>query len=186
MFYELTVRGHIRIPPRLLEGDIKEGIIKNLNETFDQYVSQDLGIVVDIPEVLEIGEGIIIPGDGAAYYDTKFKLIAFKPEMQELILGKIIEVADFGAFISIGPIDGMIHISQAMDDYVSFSKSGELQGKESKKFLKVNDKCRARITAISYKDPANPKIGLTMRQIMLGPLHYIEEDIKKAEKEKKK
>ena len=185
MFYELTVRGHIRIPPRLLEGDIKEAVIKNLNDTFDQYVSQEIGIVVDVSEVLEIGEGIIIPGDGAAYYDTKFKLVTFKPEMQEIILGRISEIADFGAFISMGPIDGMIHISQTMDDFVSFSKSGELQGKESKKSLKANDKCRARIVAISYKDISNPKIGLTMRQPQLGALQWIEEDLKKSEKSEK-
>ncbi|MBS3163785.1 DNA-directed RNA polymerase [Candidatus Woesearchaeota archaeon] len=185
MFYELTVRGHIRIPPRLLEGDIKEAIIKNLNDTFDQYISQEIGIVVDVSEVLEVGEGIIIPGDGAAYYDTTFKLVTFRPEMQEIILGKITEIADFGAFINMGPIDGMIHISQTMDDFVSFAKSGELQGKESKRGLKVNDKCRARIVAISYKDLSNPKIGLTMRQPQLGALQWIEEDLKKSEKAEK-
>ncbi|MDD5650725.1 MAG: DNA-directed RNA polymerase [Candidatus Nanoarchaeia archaeon] len=184
MFYEVIAKGHIRIPPRLLEGDINEAIIKNLNDLLDQNISQELGIVVDVSEVIEIGEGVIIPGDGAAYYETKFKMIIFKPEMQELVLGKILEVADFGAFIDIGPIDGMIHISQTMDDFVSFSKSGELQGKESKRNLKVNDRCRARIVAISYKDIANPKIGLTMRQPMLGPIHYIDEDLKKAKKEK--
>lgn len=184
MFYELVVKGHIRIPPRLLEGDINEAILKSLNNTLDQNISQDLGIVVDVSEIMEVGEGIIIPGDGSAYYETKFKIIVFRPEMQELVLGKILEVADFGAFIDIGPIDGMIHISQTMDDFVSFSKSGELQGKETKRTLKVNDRCRARIVAISYKDIANPKIGLTMRQPMLGPLHYIEEELKKAKKEK--
>lgn len=184
MFYELTVKGHVRIPPRLLEGDIREAIQKNLNDMFDQYISQELGFVVNVSEIIEVGEGIIIPGDGAAYYDTKFKIITFKPEMQEIVLGKIMEIADFGAFIDIGPIDGMIHISQTMDDFVSFSKAGELQGKESKRSLKINDRCRARIVAISYKDLLNPKIGLTMRQPMLGPIHYIEDDLKKAKKEK--
>ena len=69
----------------------------------------------------------------------------------------------------------MIHISQTMDDYVSFSKSGELHGKETKKNLKVNDKCRARLIAISYRDVTNPKIGLTMRQPGLGALRWYEE-----------
>ncbi|MBU0929661.1 MAG: DNA-directed RNA polymerase [Nanoarchaeota archaeon] len=184
MFYETIAKGHIRIPPRLLTGEVKDSIMNNLNNTLDLNVPQELGIVIDIPEIIEVGEGIIIPGDGAAYYDTKFKMIIFRPEMQEIVIGKIQEVADFGAFLDIGPIDGMIHISQTMDDFVSFSKTGELQGKESKKTLKTNDKCRARIVAISYKDISNPKIGLTMRQPMLGPLHYIEEDLKKVEKKK--
>jgi len=47
----------------------------------------------------------------------------------------------------------MIHVSQTMDDFVSFSKEKTLAGKESKKTLKINDICRARIIAVSFKDP---------------------------------
>lgn len=83
-----------------------------------------------------------------------------------------------------GPADGMIHISQTMDDFVSLSKEKVLTGKESKKILKVNDICRARIVAISYKDTANPKIGLTMRQPLLGNIKWIEEELKEAKKGK--
>ncbi|MFA5175968.1 MAG: DNA-directed RNA polymerase [Candidatus Nanoarchaeia archaeon] len=184
MFYEIEVKSHIRIPPRELEENIKESILKNLKSTFEQFISQDLGIVVDVSEVLDVGEGVIIPGDGAAYYETRFKIIVLKPEMQEIVIGKISEIAGFGAFMNIGPIDGMIHISQTMDDYVSFTKQGELQGKESKHMLKTGDKCRARIIAVSYKDLTSPKIGLTMRQPNLGSIAWIEEDLKKVAKEK--
>ena len=93
------------------------------------------------------------------------------------------EITDFGAFMNIGPLDGMIHISQTMDDFVNFSKSNVLTGKESKKTLKVGDQCRARIIALSYKDTSEPKIGLTMRQPMLGALSWLEDDLK-AKKEK--
>ena len=111
--------------------------------------------------------------------------------MQEVVLGRIKDIADFGAFISIGPIEGMIHISQTMDDFVSFNKEKTLIGKESKKVLKIGDKCRARIIAVSYKDVANPKLGLTMRQTGLGKLEWIEEKSekktdKKPEKKSKK
>ncbi|MEK6828278.1 MAG: DNA-directed RNA polymerase, partial [Nanoarchaeota archaeon] len=131
-----------------------------------------------------------IPGDGAAYYDVSFELLTFKPEMQEVVLGKIKDIAEFGAFINIGPIDGMIHISQTMDDFVSFSKDKTLAGKETKRTLKVNDLCRARIIAVSFKDILNPKLGLTMRQQGLGRLEWIKEELeekdpKKEEKEHK-
>jgi len=101
-------------------------------------------------------------------------------------LGRISDVTDFGAFINIGASDAMIHISQTMDDFVSFSKSGVLTGKETKKVLKIGDKCRARIVAISYKEVSNPKIGLTMRQPKLGNLNWIEKEETKKEEPKKK
>ena len=65
-----------------------------------------------------------------------------------------------------------------MDDFVSFSKSKVLIGKESKKSLKVGDLCRARIIATSFKDISNPKLGLTMRQPGLGRLEWIEKNAK--------
>ena len=73
-----------------------------------------------------------------------------------------------------------------MDDFISFSKSKVLTGKETKRSLKVGDKCRARVIAVSYKDLANPKIGLTMRQPTLGNLKWVEEDVKKIAKKTKK
>ena len=186
MFYELEVKGHIRVPPSSFAEDTKDSILNRLNEKFDGYMSKDLGIVIGVSEVLSIGDGIIISGDGAVYFDTTFKILTFKPELQEVIFGKITDITDFGAFIDIGPIDGMIHVSQTMDDFVSFSKANVLTGKESKKVLKVNDQCRSRIIAISFKDPSNPKIGLTMRQHMLGNIKWIEEDLKKKSKPAKK
>lgn len=183
MFYKIEAKGYIRVPPTSFSEDVNKAVLKRINQDFENFVNKDLGIAIGVTEVLEIKEGIIIPGDGAAYYDTKFKLLVYKPELQEVVIGNISEITEFGAFMNIGPIDGMIHISQTMDDYVSFSKSNSLLGKESKKTLKSNDICRARIIAVSYKDILNPKIGLTMRQPALGNVKWIEEDLKK-EKER--
>ena len=186
MFYKIKVKGHIRVSPDLFKKDTKQAILSELTERLSNHISPDLGIIIGITNIQEVKDGIIIPGDGAAYYDSVFEAITFKPEMQEVILGNISEITEFGAFINLGSIDGMIHISQTMDDFVSFSKTNTLTGKESKKSLKLNDKCMARIIAISYKDPMNPKIGLTMRQPRLGTIKWIEEEIKKEKKAVKK
>ena len=74
----------------------------------------------------------------------------------------------------------MIHISQTMDDFVSFSKEGTLLGKDSKKVLKIKDKVRARIIAVSIKNTQDPKIGMTMRQPYLGKSEWLD-DIRKVE-----
>ena len=162
----------------------KEAIAKRLNEQFEGFISKDLGVVIFVSEIVNIGEGVIIPGDGAAYYETTFKVYTFKPEVNEVVLGKITDIADFGAFIEIGPLDGMIHISQTMDDFVSFSKSNVLTGRDSKRVLRVNDISRARIIAVSYKEVTNPKIGLTMRQSFLGNINWLEQETKKEKKSK--
>jgi len=186
MFYELQVKSHVRVPPTAFQDDLKQSIKTSLNEQYDGYISQELGFVVTITEIMDIGEGLVVPGDGAIYYDTQFKLVSFIPELQEVIQGKISDITNFGAFLNIGPVDGMIHVSQTMDDYISFNaKDKVLSGKESKHTLKINDKCRARVIAVSYKDISNPKIGLTMRQQGMGNLQWFTtEESKKGGKKK--
>ncbi len=186
MFYRTKLKDHIRVSPELFGLTAEEAVTKQIKKKYDGYISKDIGTVIDVAGVDEIREGIIIPGDGASYYDTTFELLTFKPEMHEVVLGKIRDIADFGAFIHIGPIEGMIHVSQTMDDFVSFSKEKVLSGKDSKRALKVGDRCRARIIAVSFRDITNPKLGLTMRQEFLGKLDWIEEDKEKGKPKKGK
>jgi DNA-directed RNA polymerase subunit E' len=181
MFYLTEVEDYVRVAPKLFGLPTGEAVEKQLKETYADYYDKELGKVVSVIEILEVGEGVIIPGDGAAYYNSRFKLLTWKPELQELVYGVIAEITTFGAFIDMGVMRGMIHISQTMDDYVSFSKSNTLSGKSSKRALKTGDQCMARIVALSHRGD-EPKIGLTMRQPGLGKLDWIKEDQIKKQK----
>ena len=192
MYYKSRVAGVVRIDPKLFSEELDKAVMAQLKTDYEGLLSNELGKVIAILSVDEIGEGVIIAGDGAAYYKTEFTAVHFLPELNELVEGEIKDIAKFGAFVDFGPFEGMVHVSQAMDDFVSFSKSKALQGKQSNKSLKVGDKVRARVIAISFKDPKGPKIGLTMRQPYLGKQEWIDDLVKgeakaakKAEKEEK-
>ena len=184
MFYLAEIEDYIRVEPRLFGLTTLDAVKQQLSESYKEYISKELGRVVSVVDVLEVGEGIIIPGDGAAYYKSKFKLLVWKPELQELVYGTVSEITNFGAFMDMGVMQGMMHISQTMEDYVSFSKSDTLVGKTGKKSLKKGDQCLARIVAISFKS-GEPKIGLTMRQPGLGKLEWLQKEKKKVVKEVK-
>lgn len=182
MFYLVDMEDYVRVEPKLFGLPTLEAVEKQLKETYADYYDKELGRAVVVIDVLSVGEGVIIPGDGAAYYNSKFKLLVWKPELHEIVFGEIVEITNFGAFINLGAIKGMIHISQTMDDFVSFSKSNTLSGKSSKRILKNGDLCLARIVAISHKGN-EPKIGMTMRQPGLGKIEWIKEDAIKRKKE---
>jgi DNA-directed RNA polymerase subunit E' len=181
MFYTVDVEDYVRVEPKLFGLKTSDAVAKQLQETYNNYHDKEIGEVIGVISVSEVGEGIIIPGDGAAYYNSKFRLLAWKPEMNELVFGVIDEITNFGAFINMAVMKGMIHISQTMEDFVSFSSTNTLLGKDSKRILKKGDTCIARIVAISYKGD-NPKIGLTMRQPGLGKLEWIKEEKQKSKK----
>jgi len=185
MFYIVEIEDYIRVEPKLFGLPTREAVEKQLQESYADYHNKEIGEVIGVVEVLEVGGGIIIPGDGAAYYNSNFKLLVWKPELHELVYGVVNEVTNFGAFMNLGVMQGMIHISQTMEDYVSFSKTNTLIGKSTKKSLKKGDACLSRIVAISYKGD-EPKLGLTMRQPGLGKLEWIKDEKKKAQQEAKK
>ncbi|AEH25008.1 DNA-directed RNA polymerase [Pyrococcus yayanosii] len=188
MYKLVTVKDVVRIPPRMFTMDPKEAAKIVLRETYEGTYDRDDGVILAILEVKEVGDGIIVPGDGATYHEAVFDVLVWKPEMHEVVEGIVVDAAPFGAFIRIGPMDGLVHISQLMDDYVVFDeRNKQFVGKEKKYLLKVGDEVRARIIAISDKSRIirENKIGLTMRQPGLGKFDWIEKE-KRKEKEGKK
>jgi DNA-directed RNA polymerase subunit E' len=180
MYYKSKVEGVVRVEPKRFAENLKDVILGELRETYENRIIEGLGRVLVINSVDKVGEGMIISGDGAAFYNVTFEAVHYLPELNELVEGEVKDIAKFGAFIDFGAFEGMIHISQTMDDFVSFSKDGTLLGKDSNKVLKVGDKVRSRIIAISIKNIKDPKIGMTMRQPYLGKVEWLD-DIRKVE-----
>ncbi|MDR0912772.1 MAG: DNA-directed RNA polymerase [Methanobrevibacter sp.] len=179
MYYLSQIEDTVRVPPYKFEEDLNDVAIEILNQKYDGAFDKDLGLMVNVNEILEIGEGRVVMGDGAAFYSVVFNAVFFKPEQQEIIYGKVEEIAEYGAFIRIGPLDGLVHVSQVTDDYINYdSKAGKLNAKESKKILEEGNLVRARIVALSFKGKSKDeaKIGLTMRQYGLGRLEWIDQD----------
>jgi DNA-directed RNA polymerase subunit E' len=174
----------VRIPPNRFEDPLEDVAVEILNESYVGKIDKKIGLMVTVKEIEELGIGKVIMGDGAAYHDVVFTALFYKPELHEIVEGEVIEITEFGAFIRIGPMDGLVHVSQVTDDYINYDgKRGALMGKESKKSLEEGNKVRARIVALSLKGKSSKetKIGLTMRQPGLGRFEWIEQ-----EKEKKK
>ena len=121
MFYIFEIEDYVRVEPSLFNLPTDEAIVKQLQEKYKAFVDKDIGTVLAVLDVGEVGEGVIIPGDGATYYKSSFKVLTLRPELQELVFGEISEITNFGAFMNIGSMEGMIHISQTIDDFVSFS-----------------------------------------------------------------
>lgn len=176
MYKVLTIKDVVRIPPKKFTIDPKKAAREELKLTYEGIYDKDEGVVLSVLDIKEITEGRIVPGDGATYHEVIFDVLVWKPELHEVVEGEVVDITQYGAFIRIGPLDGLVHISQLMDDYVVYDeKNKQFVGKESKRILKLGDYARARIIAISAKSKVvrENKIGLTMRQPGLGKFEWI-------------
>jgi DNA-directed RNA polymerase subunit E' len=177
MYKRMKLEGIVRIPPDQMGNPLEEAVELALRNKYEAVVDKTLGTIVAVLSADRIGEGRILAGDGAVYYDVDFEAVVFKPEMQEIVEGEVVEIVKFGAFLSIGPFDGLLHVSQITNEYISYDeKNARLVSKESNKALGEGEKVRARVIAVSLneKEPRESKIGLTMRQTGLGKLDWLD------------
>lgn len=184
--YEIaTIEDTVRVPPNMFDRPLEDVAIDLLNAQYVGKLDKKLGILVMVTEVLDHTQGKVVIGDGSAFYHIKFNALFYKPVLHEIVDGEVIEIIEFGAFVRIGPMDGLVHVSQITNDYISYDvKRGALIAKESNKSLDETDFVRARIVALSMKGNSTKecKIGLTMRQPSLGRFEWIEEEKLKNKK----
>ena len=182
MYYKVRLDDKVRVPPIRLGENLEKVLLDVLQEHLEGSIDKEIGIFICVTRVLEVGEGEIVPGDGGVYYDVKFEALVLRLALQEVIEGVVVETTSFGAFISLGPIDAMLHVSQISDDFINLDeKNGRLICQESKRFIGVGDPIRARVVTLSLneREPRESKIGLTMRQAGLGTRRWLEEDLEK-------
>jgi len=193
MFKLVTLEDTVRIPPEKFGKPIETVGHEQLGTKYEGMIDEELGYVIAVTDIKVNPIGKIIPGDGATYHKAEFSLLTFLPKIQEIVEGEIVEIADFGAFVRVGPIDALLHVSQIMDDFISYDeKQGILMGKETKRKLVTGDHVRVRITAVSLGGGggSSGKIGVTARQPFLGKIEWIKKDLERmksveAEKAKK-
>jgi DNA-directed RNA polymerase subunit E' len=179
MFKIVTLEETIRIPPDRFNEPIEKVGHEQLKDNYEGLIDDELGYVIAVIDTKVTPVGKIIPGDGATFHKVLFSLLTFYPRIQEVVEGEVVEIIDFGAFIRVGPIDALLHVSQLMNDFISHDeRQGVLLGKETKRRVTTGDRARVRITAVSLASGVSSgKIGVTARQPFLGKLDWIKRDV---------
>lgn len=187
-YKKYVLEGIASIAPEGISGELNEIIINQLSKEYEGMIDKNIGLILTVTELLEHDIGEIIPGDPNVFFKVKFSVITYLPKLHEIVNGVVTQATDFGAFLKIGPVEGLCHVSQVMDDFNSYN--GELpgfMGKESKQTLVVGDLVLSRIANVSLKGTvADTKIGLTMRQFGLGKPEWQISRVKKEKKSTKK
>ncbi|MHA1673224.1 MAG: DNA-directed RNA polymerase [Promethearchaeota archaeon] len=178
MYRKLLLEHVVRIPPTKFGENIEDAAFEILSEQFSGQIYEGIGFIIVVIDVIELGDGKLLHSDPSPYFPVKFTVLCYLPELHEIIEGTVVEVVEFGAFIRLGPSDGLCHVSQITDDYINYENMNQrFLGKESGKILTVDDMVRGRIIAVSMGSGRSGKLGLTMRQPFLGKIEWIADEI---------
>ena len=180
-----------RIPPEKLSGDYddavkqvaKESIEGKLIDLTEANYQNKKAFIISVVSVKTVGEGTIVHGDGGVYQSIRYKALGYLPEMQEVVDGIVTSVKEFGAFVRFGPFEGLLHISQIMDDMISTDLTNQrIIGKETKREIKVGDKVRVKIVSLNLASASmlDSRIGLNMKQLGLGKVDWLHQSKRKC------
>ena len=172
---------------KLEKGQVLEGVVKNITH-YGVFV--DLGGVDGLIHITDLSWGRINNPEDVVSLDEKIKVVVldFNEQQKRIALGlkqltphpwdnlnpdlkvgdkvkgKVILIADYGAFVEIEPgVEGLVHVSE-------MSWSPRLHS--AQEFLKVGDEVEAQVLSI---DREARKISLGLKQLMPNPWENIRE-----------
>ena len=188
MYYVYTVTDSVRVPPKYIGEDVEKATTDMLRAKYERTLDKDSGIILVVFNVRDISDGYILPADPNIHHDVTFDILTFSLAVDEVVLGEVSELADFGLFVRLGPIDGLVHLSQITSDFITFDrKTGVFVSKNTKRTVKKGDTVYAKVSTVSIRNTIQDiKIALTMRAEGFGKPEWIKEDKLKGIKEKRR
>lgn len=103
MFVLMTVADTICIPPHMFVQPTLTSVHSEIEAKFPNRVLMDAGLVVcRYGNALEVGDGVLVAGDGAAHHEVVFRLVVFRPFVDEVLVGTVAESTEEGIRVSLG------------------------------------------------------------------------------------
>ena len=178
MYGIYSVRDTFTIAPENFDKNIEEVAAEVLRRKYEGKIDKDIGVIVSVFNIRSISDGMIFPGDPSTHHDAEFDALAYMPKVEEIICGEVTELVEFGVFVRMGPIEGLVHVSQIANEFFSFDKKVQtFVSKQSGKSIKKGDIVYSKISTVSMKGTVkDSKIALTMKPEGLGRPEWAETD----------
>ncbi|GBF11685.1 30S ribosomal protein S1 [Tepidibacillus sp. HK-1] len=101
-------------------------------------------------------------------FNKKQKELVAQIKVGDILLGTVQRLTDFGAFIDLGGVDGLVHVSE-----ISWNRIGKPVD-----VLKEGDKVNVKVLRV---DPETKRISLSIKETMQNPIHLAIENLKIGE-----
>jgi DNA-directed RNA polymerase subunit E' len=171
MFYFIDVREKIGVEAQR----IKENIRDSIEESIDaKHSREENGVFLGVTEIKKVGEsGDILPERPEIYFDVEYTALFFQPQAGEIVQGLVVDVAEFGPFVRIGPIDALAHISQITTEKMIYNPQQDvIANKDNKMVIQAGDQLIASVANATISQD-RMRVNLTMRQDGLGLLKWL-------------
>lgn len=103
MFILTTIVDTVRVPAHMLALPSLVALHKEIDLKYPNRVIMDVGLVIcRYGECLKITNGTCVPGDGGCHHECLFRLVVFRPFVEEVCIGRIVKSTAEGIQVSLG------------------------------------------------------------------------------------
>ncbi|CAL5223770.1 g6335 [Coccomyxa viridis] len=156
MFFICDVEDKIRVDPGDLGRPLLDAVTSVIEQLYIDKVLHDLGLVITIYDILSIEGGFIYPSDGAAHYTVKFRLVVFRPFINEVLTGRLTRCDKEGLHVSLDFFDDIFIPEHALKDPQHFDEEEGLwywDFEGNKMFYDVEEQVRFRVKNVKFQKP---------------------------------
>lgn len=159
MFILSKFKDIIRVPASQLGQPIEEVLSDELNRRFANKVVLNVGLVICLHDIVEVGESYIYCGDGAIHTRCTYRLIVFRPKIGELLCGTLKSSSKEGLSISLGFFDSIIIPPHQLNEPSHFDEINQIwtwnyedDGQTHVLHLEVGEQLKFRVHSEEFVD----------------------------------
>jgi len=144
-------------------------VTDELNRKLANKVLLNVGLCLSLYDLLEIGDSFIFPGDGSSHTRVRFRMLVFRPDIEEVLVGKIKNCSKEGVQVSLEFFDDILIPSDSLQHPARYDDSESVwiweypleDGEHHDLFMDAGEQIRFKVVSESFVDsgPAKSKSG---------------------------
>eukprot|EP00161_Ancyromonas_sigmoides_P005794 TRINITY_DN164_c5_g1_i1.p1 TRINITY_DN164_c5_g1~~TRINITY_DN164_c5_g1_i1.p1 ORF type:complete len:189 (-),score=80.85 TRINITY_DN164_c5_g1_i1:175-705(-) len=174
MFFVKDLEKEINVEPQHFGPDLVPTVERQLFREVEGRQDSHGSWVVAVLCVLSVSRGVVAPFLGTAGFSVAYRALLFKPALDEVLDGTVVEVTKIGMFVQVGPLAGndVFYISShQMPAYLSYDPTAQpprWASGDGSQVLQQDSAVRFRVILVEGQGAAT-QFG-TLRGNYLGPL----------------
>ena len=188
MFELVLLKDLIRVDPSNFGQDRLDALMLEIDLKYCNKVLQNVGLCVCFWEFEKVGDAQVFPGLGDAFTEVHFRVVVFRPFLNEVVEGKVLTMSPHGVKVSLGFFDNVFvpgYKLQEPSRYDATTRawiwspdspddpSGEATEEAEVPFdIQLGDKVRFKVESVRFTRTMQHPHGTTMQTTETGNAAY--------------
>eukprot|EP00037_Helgoeca_nana_P008756 m.77637 g.77637 ORF g.77637 m.77637 type:complete len:198 (-) comp19121_c0_seq1:114-707(-) len=155
MFVLAQIKDVARVMPSHFSETRLKRIELEINKKYANKVIREVGLCILLHDLLEVGDSMIYPGDGAAQVRVSFRMVVFRPLAGEILQGRIRSCSEKGLFVTMGFFEDIVVPPTEMQPDTHFDAKEQLwvwKYGDAELFMEIDEVIHFRVVRGDFHD----------------------------------